>query len=94
MQKGDIFEFTADNGVSVRAICLDRVDRQDYYDGSGYESYLCYAQNRLFYYIQNFTVEYNEDSLEPECTSTWELGNTLVDYCVIPEWDEVLKSLE
>ena len=93
MERGSIFEFYV-NGATVRAVCIDIADRQDYYDDSGYKSYLCYAQNRLFYYIEYFTVKYNEDSLEPECTSTWELGNILVDYCVIPEFDEILKSFE
>lgn len=91
MKRGDIFEFTTGDEI-IRAVCIDRADRQDYYDDSGYESYLCYAKNKLFYYIENFTVKYNEDSLEPECTSTWELGNTLVEYCIIPEFDEILKS--
>lgn len=92
MERGDIFEFT-NNGVLVRAVCISNY-RMDFYENNGYTCYLCYAQNRLFHYIHNYSEDFNCDTETWETQESWEVGNTLVDYCVIPEFDEILKSYE
>lgn len=56
MRKNDVFTFTAPNGVEVTAVVIDclgtcgfeEVEDSKHWD----EKYLCYAQNRLFYYIE------------------------------------------
>lgn len=56
MKKNDIFTFTAPNGVEVTAVVIDclgtcgfeEVEDSKHWD----EKYLCYAQNRLFYYTE------------------------------------------
>lgn len=83
MERGEIFfEFTQDN-VVVKAVCLDTCNPIDYYDGSGSISYLCYAQNSIFYYIREW---------DAEGKTRWLLGLTVVDYCTIPEIDAILES--
>jgi len=53
MKRNDIFTFTAPNGVEVTAVCLD-VLTPDYCQTPESETwltkYLCYAQNKVFYY--------------------------------------------
>lgn len=95
MERGEIFEFINDNGTTIKAVCLSQSTRTgDTIEDGDYNSYVCYAQNKLFYIIQTFHVEWMSDSPVPNVTEEWEEGNTLVNYCLIPEFDEILKNYE
>jgi len=56
MKKNEIFTFTAPNGVEVTAVvidCLGTCNFEEVEDSKHWdEKYLCYAQNRLFYYTE------------------------------------------
>lgn len=88
MERGDIFEFTAPNGVLVKAVCVSTVSAEE-----DRIVYLCYAQNRLFFYEHLYHFGFNEDTLEETCYETWEIGLTTIEYCIVPEFDEVLNNL-
>ena len=83
MNKNEIFTFIApSNGAEVDAIVLDKSASFDAFTDISTVMYLCYAQNRLFYYY--------------ECTNcltgeTKEMvGKPIVDYCILPDYDELL----
>jgi len=84
MEKNHIFTFTAPNGVEVTAVVVDVVYNE--LNSAGHRSIitLCYAQNRLFTWKEEF------------CCGEWalssEYGKTVVDYCSLPSYDELLAS--
>ena len=96
MTKNEIFTFTAPNGVEVTGIVImpmtvlphfKQVSPMEYFDEGiclspiipvGY--YLCYAQNRII-----VCKEFCDDN-------TLEYEGTIVDYCVIPEYDKILED--
>ena len=45
MKAGQVFQFTAPNGVKVAAIVIDIIKKD-----RDWKWYLCYAQNRIFHY--------------------------------------------
>ena len=88
MEKHDIFEFTASNGVVVTAVVLDKTthyaDTIDCY----FATYLCYAQNRLFevYEASDIDEETGEEIM-------WLYYNGIVvEYCILPEQDKILED--
>lgn len=83
MKKNEIFTFTAPNGVEVTAVCVEEIGYNVRF-GIATTTYLCYSQNRLFTYINKI------DTLENTNDSGY--GITLVEYCVIPEYDEMLEE--
>lgn len=114
MKKNEIFTFTASNGVEVTAVvvdCLGTCNFEEVVDSKHWgEKYLCYAQNRLFYYtewtqidkiIDDDFISANDEEIDwyyaiqhhshevksVECTQ-----KVIVEYCVIPEYDEMLKT--
>lgn len=96
MKKGTIFEFTAPNSAEVLAVCIDCVATVE--AGSGItNTFVCYGQNRLFTYLIDYTnlpIEVEEGVIEYQlCESNPRLGSTLCEYCVIPEYDEMLCGL-
>lgn len=112
MKKNDIFTFITNNGVKVKAIVIDclGVNFEEVYDAKQWDNkYLCYAQNRLFYYIEWTHIDkVVDDNFIPSCKETddWyyaikyhshEVKTTgssqeiLVDYCVFPSYDTMLK---
>jgi hypothetical protein len=88
MNKNDIFKFKAPNGVEVTAIVIAIMGSTEDFSGvySVYTHYLCYAQRRLF--------KYTEESFMTECgIVTNFIGyDLLVDYAILPEYDELLKE--
>ena len=85
MKKNDVFTFTAPNGVEVQAIVIDKVAYDvDYKWGT--ETFVAYGQNRLFTFTETHCIwEYMHE--EPR----FEYGKVLIDYVVLPEYDEKLK---
>lgn len=82
MNKNDVFTFTAPNGVKVQAVVLDRSIRIDCYNDVE-TKYLCYAQNRLFNYIEHYSFE----SMESTYDTT-----IIAEYAAIPEYDAMLEK--
>lgn len=81
MRKNDIFTFTAPNGAEVIAVVLDKQLKRDDCILTIHQ-HLCYAQNRLFYYIEKYFPDVDK--------TEYEIGNTIVDYVIIPDYDELL----
>ena len=77
MKKNDIFTFTAPNGVEVTAVVVGTTGIQDDYFGRQFLNHVCYAQNRLFTYY-----EWIDKKM---------YGEILVDYCIIPDYDNLLE---
>ena len=78
MKKNDVFTFTAPNGEEVTGAVIDVVETSYYTN-----LYLCYAQNRLFYIFETI----NEDLYYVEMN----VGETIVEYAVLPAYDEALE---
>lgn len=92
MKKNDIFTFTAPNGIEVTAVVVAILQVSDEtFDGvlQINEICLCYAQNRLF------TYEWHDSSYEvgyEEYAHSFgeSYGEVLVDYAILPDYDEWL----
>lgn len=95
MKKGTIFEPTVPNGAEVIAVCIDCVATTETSFGIT-NTFVCYGQNRLFTYILDYVqlpIE-GENGIEYQlCESNPRFGFVLCDYCVIPEYDELLFGL-
>lgn len=83
MKKNEILTFTAPNGVEVTAVVVDTVSRNLNYAGHSCITTLCYSQNRLFTWKQEFYAG--------ECRAS-NYGEVIVDYCIIPEYDAMLDA--
>ena len=94
MKKNDVFTFTAPNGVEVTAVAIEQC-------GMSYErtfglrivaTWLCYGQNRLFTYFEEIR---RKNACTPEeeesVIKTW-YGTVIVDYCILPDFDAMLKA--
>jgi hypothetical protein len=98
MKKNNVFTFIAPNGVEVTGVCLDLI-RSTYEYGVWYVTYLCYAQNRLFTIKEErgtVTVavdidEFGDDVFEQQEYITQNYGEVLVDYAILPDYDEQLE---
>ena len=84
MKRGDIFTFTAPNGVEVTAVVIARVVHEVSYKWAT-ERFVCYAQNRLFTY-EEFHCIYEFMKEEPKS----KYGEVIVDYAVLPDYDAML----
>ena len=84
MKKNDVFAFTAPDGVEVTAVVLESI-----FQGSCKSTLICYAQNRIFTYIE-------EECLKFEGTAEWKkeysYGKVIANYCIIPEYDAMLEA--
>ena len=97
MKKNDVFTFTAPNGVEVTGVCLDSI-RSTYESGVWYVTYLCYAQNRLFTIKEERSIvpvavdidEFGDDVFEEQECVTQNCSEVLVDYAILPDYDECL----
>ena len=87
MRKGEIFTLTAPNGVEVTAVVLsvEHVHQQE--DDTLLCSYLCYAQNRIFW-LSSYYGDVDGETKE------WDLipMRTVVDYAVLPDYDAMLEA--
>lgn len=111
MEKNQIFEFKSLNGVDITAVVLDIMAPEFYQvpeSKTWIKRYLCYAQNRLFYYMEirevkliidkDYKPQDNEDYFYALAAHSHEVeyNNTaediLVDYCVFPDYDSMLES--
>ena len=83
MKKHDIFTFIAPNGVEVTAIVLESI-----FQGSCKNTLICYAQNRIFTYIEE-TYRKNEET--GEWLKDYSYGEVIVDYAILPNYDSMLE---
>jgi hypothetical protein len=77
-------EILTENNVSITALVVyEHCDNTPARDGWVYPRYICYAQNRLFHYYNNY---YNNVGL-------WKM-DIIAEYIVCPEWDEYLRAAD
>lgn len=80
MKPKDIIEVEMPNGVKVKTVVIDVIDEVSERICSSlyqYVKYLCYSQNRLFYYIKGIEITriINEEGIQAgwgECDSPWD----------------------
>ena len=85
MKKNDVFTFTAPNGVEVTGVVTAIISSTKYQTVA-----LCYAQNRLFTFYEH--IAYDVESGETE--SDYSYGEILVEYAVLPDYDEMLENYQ
>ena len=81
MKKNDVFTFTAPNGVEGTAVVVAIISSSRYHTIA-----IGYAQNRLFTFYEH--IAYDVESGETE--SDYSYGEDLVDYAILPDYDELL----
>lgn len=102
MNKHDVFQFTAPNGVEVAAVCIDCISNTlREYDDHLCCKYLCYAQNRLFTYFVEYCQEpvaidqdeFGDDVFDYQTVVVESsYGEVIVDYAILPDFDEQLRK--
>lgn len=95
MKKNDVFTFTAPKGVVVTAVVVAELssDYNEDYD-SVFAKFLCYAQNRLFTYFEEYRRENAFTPEEKTIVASSEYGEVLVDYCILPDYDKTLEAYQ
>lgn len=83
MKKNDVFAFTAPNGGEVAAVVVDIIARWLDFNGHSTMVYLCYAQNKLFTWRQEFIHGKLLNS---------HYGRVAVDYAILPDYDGILEA--
>jgi hypothetical protein len=84
MEKNTIFTLTTSNGAEVTAVVVAIISSSKYQT-----EVLCYAQNMLFTLYEH--IAYDIETGEPE--SDYSYGEVLCDYAILPEYDDILKSV-
>lgn len=81
MKKNDVFTFTALNGEEVAGIVVDIL--ATWYEHGGLKEivYLCYSQNRLFTWKEEFFGSARNKSL---------YGRAVAENVTLPDYDELL----
>ena len=82
MKKNDVFTFTAPNGVEVTAVVIGFI-----FQGCCKSTLICYAQNRIFTYIEELCMKYDGTC---EFKKEYSYGEVIVDYAILPDYDEML----
>lgn len=85
MKLNDVFTFKAPNGVEVTGVVTAIISSTEHQTVA-----LCYAQNRLFTFYKH--TAYNVESGEAE--SDYSYGEILVDYAILPDYDDALKNYQ
>lgn len=92
MKKYDVFTFTAPDGAEVTAaVVAELCSTHDDIDDSLFIEYLCYSQNRLFTYGEKYQRENACTPEEKVLTTEKMYGKVLVNYCIIPGYDALLR---
>ena len=86
LMPNEVFTFVTHNNVKLDAVCIKRIshtflDESDLVDNI----FLCYSQNRLF---KLHLLRY----LDVEEYVIKDGNETLVEYCIIPEYDTKLSD--
>lgn len=93
MKKNDVFTFIASNGAEVTAVVISVVDatlpcKTDRYWTERRMLYICYGQNRIFTMI----AKIEGSRLFWKEVGNPEYGEVIIDYAILPEYDEMLKT--
>ena len=90
MKKNDIITFKAPNGVEVTAVIINRYDSAYYVQ----EENKVKADKMVLAYAQNRLVLLKDDRvwLNGKYFGNLVQARILVDYCIIPEYDKMLKN--
>ena len=93
MDKGDIIKVEVPNGVEVKAVILDIIEKE-LSENIWSITYILYAQNRLFKAMNMLIMEeyIDEETNKPIKNFRYTKLNyigILVDYCTIPEYDNL-----
>lgn len=89
MKKLDIFKLTLPNSVDTAIGIVIDVISKEVVEHTTFEKYLCYSQNRLFYYHHTITAC---NCVECTYDEHWAIGETIVDYTILPDYDELLDN--
>ena len=89
MNKNDVFTFKAPNGVEMQAVVLHFFETTDD-KWNTTKSYICYAQNRLFSYIEKGHSGWDTDWKYKIDKSFY--GKVFVNYAILPEYDKLLEN--
>ena len=81
MKKNDVFTFIAPNGAEVTGVVVDTIARWYELGRLSTTVYLCYAQNKLFTWKEEFKHGELIDSY---------YGRVTMDYAVLPDYDAML----
>lgn len=89
MKANDVFKITLPNGVEVECVAITKVACDHISICGGYidtDTWLCYAQNRLFRVTEQTRRFFN-------CSTLREVKylDIVVDYCMIPLYDDYLN---
>lgn len=82
MKKDAVFSFTAPNGAVVLGVVVAILSSNEWQT-----VFLCYAQNRLFTYYKHKERDFETGEL----SSSLYFGETLVEYAILPDYDNVLE---
>ena len=102
LEKGMVLEISMPNDITVKAVVVKEKIHAFESDCMFFSLFyhLCYSQNRLFlisekYYPQEWMEdpETGDDFTIPS-QSEYKMGEIIVDYCVIPEYDSIINSSE
>lgn len=90
MNKNDVFTFTTPNGVEVTGVVINLYDNAYYVQKESKVS----ADKMILAYAQNRLVLLKDDRLwlNGKYFGNLVQARILVDYCVIPELDEILEN--
>lgn len=83
MEQNTLFTFLTGNDVKVYAVVVAVLTSNKYQS-----VYLCYAQNRLFTYYKQL----QENPETGESDEIYFEGETLVEYAILPDYDELLRN--
>ena len=97
MEKFDIFTFCPNGVDEVYGVVIDHVTDAPVPTMEGdvetiYESYLCYAQNRLFYFSRFRHVRLMADGVKRVIEDDFTASEPIVEYVVMPKYDERLAN--
>lgn len=92
MNKGDIIKIRTSNGVEVRAAVLDIIEED--LGNVWSNTYILYAQNRIFkaknmLIIEEYVDEETGKLIKNLRYTELEYAGIIIDYCVIPEYDNL-----
>lgn len=86
LMPNEVFTFVTHNNVTINAVCIKRINH-NYIDDLNFVDniFLCYSQNRLFTIHVICDMAINEYVIKDR-------NETLVEHCIMPEYDEKLKE--
>lgn len=85
MKKKDIFKLNKD-GVESIVVVIDIISGTEYT-----AQYLCYSNNKLFILTEDSYPYFDEDTDQYCANTSYMVWGTIVENCIIPEYDTILE---